>query len=115
MNQTMMIRTQRDQIFGPVVFPVPVSMMNVGIRKVEYNAAADRREGRKHIASRASTVRACWEQCCRYDDMDPESKFVVFSKSNPYTKFYDIATRELTEAVQQFNAGGYVGLKIERS
>ena len=72
------------------------------------------RQGQKCIAGWKATVAHLWRKCCEYDSIAPESQFVVFSEGNPYSKFYDIAVRNLTEAREQYRVGGYVGLTIKQ-
>ena len=35
------------------------------------------------------TLRDLWVKACEYDKIDPNSKFVVFSKDNPWAKKYN--------------------------
>lgn len=60
----------------------------------------------------AATVRACWESCCKYDGIDPDSKFVVFTDDNPFVKFYDIAVSRWRECQADAQVFGYVGLNM---
>lgn len=34
-------------------------------------------------------LKQLWKLACEFDKIDPESKFVVFSKSNPWAKKYN--------------------------
>jgi len=70
------------------------------------------RTGQKYIEGLGATVAQLWKQACGHDDIPPGSKFVVFSEDNPYVIFYNKAMREFMEAMQQYRAGGYVGLRI---
>lgn len=33
--------------------------------------------------------RDCWRRACLFDNIDPSSKFVVFSKDNPWAELLD--------------------------
>jgi len=60
-----------------------------------------------------ATVRKCWEDACKFDGVDPNEKFVVFSDDNPYVPFHNRAVQNLREAEAQAAAFGYVGLQID--
>lgn len=68
--------------------------------------------GRNHIDQLKRVVSQLWKQSCKHDGIDPVGKFVVFSDSNPYIKFYNLALAQLWQAKKDFACGGYVGLKI---
>uniref|UniRef100_A0A7C2EIN5 Uncharacterized protein n=1 Tax=Ammonifex degensii TaxID=42838 RepID=A0A7C2EIN5_9THEO len=71
------------------------------------------KQAQKYIASLAATALDLWRKACEYDNIPPESKFVVFSADNPYVLFYNRILTELQEARQQYAASGYVGLTIK--
>jgi hypothetical protein len=39
------------------------------------------------------TVKEAWTKACKYDKVDPNSKFVVFSPKNPWAKKYNTAMK----------------------
>lgn len=71
------------------------------------------RQAKVYIASLRNTINVLWRQCCEADGINPESKFVVFSDGNKYVPFYNKTMTEYMEAVAQYEAGGYVGLRIK--
>ena len=72
------------------------------------------RQGQKYINGLRVTARQLWIKACEFDGIPSESKFVVFSDGNKFVPFYDKAHNQLMEAISQYKAGGYVGLKIGR-
>ena len=70
------------------------------------------KHGRDHIAGLANTARELWRKACEFDEIDPSSKFVVFSPENKFATFYNLAMGELFTARREYAAGGYVGLEI---
>lgn len=66
----------------------------------------------KELALYAGLVKATWESACKHDGISPSSKFVVFSNDNPYLPYYEKAVREYREAMYQYQAGGYIGLRL---
>ena len=71
------------------------------------------RQALKTIAGLRDTVNQLWRKCCEEDGIDPDSEFVVFSESNKYVPFHNKAMQQCQEALAQYKAGGYVGLRIE--
>jgi hypothetical protein len=57
--------------------------------------------------------RSAYRAALKHDGMPEDTKFAVFSASNPFAKFVDLAFAELTRRQQEYAAGGYVGLRIE--
>lgn len=53
-----------------------------------------------------------WISACQYDDIPANSKFVVFSDSNPFVYYVNKAYQELINQVSEYQNGGYVGLVI---
>lgn len=43
------------------------------------------------------TVKQLWNKACEFDGIDPESKFVVFSKANPWVPAYNRAVMYATK------------------
>ena len=72
------------------------------------------RQGQAYINSLRVTAAQLWAKACEEDGIPSDSKFVVFSPDNKYSPFYNKALAMLREAEEQYRAGGYVGLKIER-
>lgn len=72
------------------------------------------RTGQKYIDGLRSTRTQLWKQACEFDSIPVDSKFVVFSKDNKFAEFYNLSCLRLSEAIAQYRAGGYVGLKIGR-
>lgn len=58
--------------------------------------------------------RRAFEAACKHDGIAADSKFAVFSDSNPFAQFVDIAAREYMARKAEHAAGGYVGLRIEQ-
>ena len=71
------------------------------------------RQGQATIRGWQATVAQLWDKACKEDDIEPGSQFVVFSADNQYVPFYERAHRQLQESIAQYQAGGYVGLRIE--
>lgn len=42
-------------------------------------------------------VKDLWQRACEYDDIPPESSFVVFSKGNPWEGRYNLAVKQYLE------------------
>ena len=82
------------------------------MRASPYKARQDRIEGRKYIARMAATVKACWAAACKADDIPVDSTFVVWSDGNKYAPFYERAMTQYLEACAEYEAGGYVGVRI---
>lgn len=68
--------------------------------------------GKKYIAALRFAVSAAWKKACEHDSIPVDTAFAVFSKTNPYEPFYQIAMTEYLEQMRAYAAGGYVGLKI---
>ncbi len=71
------------------------------------------KQGLKYIEGLRATVKQLWIKCCEADNVDPGSKFVVFSDDNQFTPFYNNALKQLWEAEGNYKAGGYVGLRMD--
>lgn len=69
-------------------------------------------QARKHIAGLANTARLLWTKACEQDQIQPDSKFVVFSEGNKFAEFYNICIGQLFAARREYACGGYVGLTI---
>ena len=71
------------------------------------------RRGLDYIDSLRAIAAQLWKKACEEDRIPLESKFVVFSQDNKYVPFYNRAVGMLHQAEAEYQAGGYVGLKIE--
>lgn len=60
----------------------------------------------------AATWRAAHRAACKHDGIAEDAKFAVFTETNPFAKFVDIAGREYFAMVREYQAGGYIGLTI---
>jgi hypothetical protein len=79
------------------------------MKQEELNAGA-----RRYIEAGEYTARKLWEAACKHDAIPPDSKFVVFSKTNPFASMLNQARIQVEEARIQYAAGGYVGLSMRR-
>jgi hypothetical protein len=52
------------------------------------------------LATLARTVKALWAEACKFDGIPAESKFVVLSDENPYSKAYNEAMGDFMEALK---------------
>ena len=69
--------------------------------------------GQAYIAGLANTAKALWVKACEHDGIPPDSSFVVFSDDNPWVPLRDKAMRGYWAAKREYQAGGYVGLRIQ--
>ncbi len=69
--------------------------------------------GQAHITACAQAAKALWEKACEHDSVELGASFVVFSDENPWVPLRDKALREYWTAKREYQAGGYVGLRIE--
>jgi len=53
-----------------------------------------------------------WFSACNYDNIPVNSNFVVFSEDNPFVFYINKAYQELIKRIDEYQNGGYVGLKI---
>ena len=72
------------------------------------------KQGQDTIIAYRNTVKAIWETMCAADNIPAGSKFVIFSEETnaKYEVFYNKALNELRQAIAEYQAGGYVGLRI---
>jgi hypothetical protein len=66
----------------------------------------------KVLAGLQATYKAAWVSACKHDDIDPSSSFVSFSDDNPFVPFYEKALTEFQKTMQEYQAGGYIGLSL---
>lgn len=72
------------------------------------------KQGQQYINGLANTISELWKKACDFDNVPPDSKFVVFSDGNKFAKLHNQATAQLQEARAAYAAGGYVGQQIRR-
>jgi hypothetical protein len=53
-----------------------------------------------------------WVSACAFDNVPIDSKFVVFSNSNPFVYYVNKAYEILVQWIYEYQNGSYVGLKI---
>ena len=72
------------------------------------------RQGKQHIVDLAHVVHDLWGKMMQDLGIPEDSKFVEagFLATSRYHQFYNQAQRQYWEAISQYQAGGYVGLKI---
>ena len=72
------------------------------------------RQGQQTIGKLQQTVKSIWQTMCEEDGIPADSKFVVFSDetNSKYGVYYNKALDELRRAIAEYQAGGYVGLRI---
>ena len=72
------------------------------------------RQAAATIAGWRNTVKSIWNTMCEADGIPVNSKFVVFSDETnaKYQKYYNTAMDELRRAIAEYQAGGYVGLRV---
>ena len=77
-------------------------------------AARLHRQGQQTIVDLQRTVKSIWNTMCEADGIPSDSKFVVFSEetNGKYGVYYNRAIDELRQAIAEYQAGGYVGLRI---
>ena len=73
------------------------------------------RRGQQHIVNLAHAARDLWKKACEVEGVPDDSKFVVFSPTNQYADFYNLAMGQLHAARAEYAAGGYVGLSTRRT
>lgn len=70
------------------------------------------KQGLNHIRAIKYAMTRLWESACQFDGINPTTKFVVFSEDNKFAELLDKARGQHSEVVNQYRAGGYVGLRI---
>ena len=63
------------------------------------------------VEDMGATVMACYRAALKHDHMPPDTRFAVFSESNPFVPFYEKALSQYREMAAQCAAHGYVGLR----
>jgi len=77
-----------------------------------FTGRIDPKLAKKTLQTHANTVRAVWAKACEHDGIDPAASFVVFSDDNPFAQFVNIAQRNYQTDLAEYQAGGYIGLKL---
>ena len=57
--------------------------------------------------------RRAYQAALKHDGLPEDAKFAVFSDSNPFVQFVDLAAKEMFARKREYDAGGYVGLQIK--
>lgn len=70
------------------------------------------RNGQKALVGIQNTVSLLWIRACQEDGIPTDSKFVQFSEGNKYAAFYNQAVQQMWAMQREYQAGGYVGLRI---
>jgi len=78
----------------------------------KHSGRIEQKNGLRAIADMRATVKSAWNSACEHEQIPTDSKFVVFSDDNPFSPFYDKAVRQLMEMMEQYQAGGYIGLRL---
>lgn len=82
-------------------------------RKVrQHNGRIEVGPGLQYLADLRETVARAWRSACAHDGIDPSNTFVIFSEDNPFAPFVDEAVAQYEAARAEYQAGGYVGLRI---
>ena len=68
--------------------------------------------GQKTIAGARFAWRRAFEAACKHDGLPADTKFAAFSDSNPFRQFVDRAAQTYFETIREYQAGGYVGLRL---
>lgn len=63
--------------------------------------------GLKALIIMRDTVRACWRLACKHEEIDPSSRFIVFSKDNPVVPYYDRARQQFDQMQTDYKHLGY--------
>jgi len=74
------------------------------------------KQGQEHIDALFNTVKQVWKQMCEDLGISPDEKFVALEllKQSKIHPFYEKALKQYWEAMEQYCAGGYVGLRIDK-
>ena len=70
--------------------------------------------GQQTIVGLQRTVKSIWNTMCEADGIPEGSKFVIFSDETnaKFGLYYNKALDELSRTIAEYQAGGYVGLRI---
>ncbi len=78
----------------------------------KHTGRIERKSGLEYIAGLRATCKAVYQSALKHDGMPSDTKFAVFSDDNPFVPYHDKAMSELWAAMREYQAGGYVGLRI---
>jgi hypothetical protein len=70
------------------------------------------KKGKDVLDGLKATWRQVFQQACEFDGFERDTSFCIFSETNPFAPFIDRAAQEYFRAVQEYQAGGYVGLSL---
>ena len=72
------------------------------------------KQGKQHIVDLAHVTHNLWVKMMQDLELPEDSKFVEadFLATSKYHQFYAQAQKQYWEAISQYQAGGYVGLRI---
>ncbi len=70
------------------------------------------RPGLKAIADAKAAWHAAYRSACKHDGIPEDSKFTIFSDDNPFNQFVDAGFKEYCARVNEYQSGGYIGLRI---
>jgi len=76
------------------------------------NSKYSHKDCQNAVISARDVYHKVWLSACQYDDIPINSKFVVFSDSNPFVYYVNKAYQELISRISEYQNGGYVGLVI---
>jgi hypothetical protein len=78
----------------------------------KHSGRIERRRAGDSLATLEAVCAQLWQQSCAEDGIPADSRCVVFSDTNKYAPFYDLAFAQLREVQAAYTAGGYIGLRI---
>lgn len=81
-------------------------------RQNKHSGRIEVKAGLKVIQGWQATYQNIWSKACEHDKIPPDSKFVEFSKDNPFVQFLDSARKNYLSCINEYKTGGYVGLKM---
>lgn len=68
--------------------------------------------GLKYIAGLQNTAKVLFAKALEFDSLPSDTVFVTFSTENKFAKLHSICMNQYFEAIEQYKAGGYVGLQL---
>lgn len=69
--------------------------------------------GKQYLADLRWNWQAIYARACKHDGIMPGARCAVFSNDNPFVPFLDRAASEFFQAVREYQAGGYIGLRLQ--
>lgn len=70
------------------------------------------KKGLEAVDEAGRVWKAAYQSALKFDDMPEDTKFAVFSDNNPFVQFISLAFEEYNKRIQEYKAGGYVGLRL---